>query len=197
MRKRSHCASAMALACAFLPHFVAAQPVKLPVDRQKAQKLVDELYGDDIRQAGKDPVAQARLASQLLQEAKETTDLPAARLILLETALALASEAGDLAVALQALEEKSQGVGPASSPEVVAEKVRVLARAAEGARTAETQHVVVDTALVLVEDALAADDYVAGRTLLELAEKAALRLKSVALVSGVRRRLDEVLRGEE
>ena len=75
-------------------------------DTTPAVKLVLELYGDEMKRADNDPAAAARLAGQLLQEAKDTADHPAGRDALLTFAVAYAEKAGDIGLALQALEEK-------------------------------------------------------------------------------------------
>ena len=51
---------------------------------------------------------------------------------------------------------------------------------------------VLDAALVLLDEALAVDDYPTARRLADTAEAAAIRLRSVPLVASVRRRQQEV-----
>src|SRR5262245_20557864 len=80
-------------------------PVPAPPAQAKVEKLIEEIYGQDIAKAKKDPAARSQLAQTFLQEARDSRDDPAARYVLLREARDLASAAGDSAVALQAVDE--------------------------------------------------------------------------------------------
>src|SRR5437773_7810418 len=80
-------------------------PVPTQVAQQKAIKLINELYKDEIDKAAKDVAAKGRLAGTFLQEARDTNDYSAGRYVLLDLAGLYASEAGDAPTALQAVEE--------------------------------------------------------------------------------------------
>src|SRR5687767_771933 len=82
---------------------------KAPIPSQDAQarahKLIRELYGAEIKKADDDSAARARLALTFLQEARDTSDDPAGRFVLLDLAIRYAAQANDSATSLQAIEE--------------------------------------------------------------------------------------------
>jgi hypothetical protein len=158
----------------------------------KIVKLIAELYQDDLAKASHDTAVKARLAQTLLQEGKDTTDDAAGRYVLLKEAHRLAAEAGDVTTALQAAEELAQSfVIP--SAELFQMKVKTLSTAASAAKAPpEAYQGVVDSALLLVDETLAADDFPSSLALLHAADGAAIKLRNVGLVSSIRKRLDEV-----
>jgi WD40 repeat protein len=164
-----------------------------PADAQaRVVKLIQELYQDDLAKAAQDTVVKARLAQTLLQEGKDTADDAAGRYVLLKEAHKLAAEAGDVATALQAAEELAQSFAIPSA-ELFQMKVKTLSTAASAVKaTPEAYQSVVDSALLLVEDTLAADDFPSSVALLGAADRAAIQLRNVGLVSAIRKRLDEV-----
>jgi WD40 repeat protein len=186
------------LTCVFLvPAFglVRAQESKYAIPSSaaltKAEALIQELYKDEFTKARGDNAAKSRLAQTLLQEGKDTTDLVAGRYRLLVHARDLASAAGDGPTALQAIEELSQGFRlPAR--DVFAMKIDALASASKTSNTSDAHQTVLDSALVLLEDALALDDFAAATQLLATAEAAGRKLRNVPLVAGIRKRQDEV-----
>lgn len=178
-----------------------AQPEKkAAIPGQEAQarvsKLIKELFQAEMDKAAKDPTAKARLAVTFLQEARDTNDDAAGRFVLLNLAIDYASQGGDSATALQAIEEKAQHFAlPAG--ELLQAKIRALLGASQSFTTNDGYQNLIDTALVLLEDALAEDDFPSSNKLLEAAENAARKLRSVPLVSSIRRRLDEVKKLEK
>lgn len=164
-----------------------------PADAQaKVVKLIQELYQDDLAKAAQDTAVKARLAQTLLQEGKDTADDAAGRYVLLKEAHKLAAEAGDVATALQAAEELAQSFAIPSA-DLFQMKVKTLSTAAAAAKaTPEAYQSVVDSALLLVEDTLAADDFPSSVALLGAADQAAIKLRNVGLVSAIRKRLDDV-----
>jgi hypothetical protein len=167
------------------------QHVPAPDARKKAEALVRELYAGEYARASKDPAEKARLAATLLLEGKDTTDDPAGRYVLFCEARDLAAQAGDAPTALQAVLELAQdfALGP---DDVSAMKVRALETAAAAPGSAESSRAVVDAALILLDEATAADNYDATLRLVATAEAAARKLKSVPLVLSIRRRGQEV-----
>ncbi len=164
-------------------------------DLKKANALIAELYGDDIAKAGKDSKALASLANQLAQDARETTDYPAGRLMLFERAKELAIAAGDVAVAVQALDETLPLRGVRlNSPEAIRLKVDILSTVKNG--EAASRQFVVDAALALLDDAVALDDYASATKLLDAAETGARELKNLSVLTLVRRRNEDVHRAK-
>jgi hypothetical protein len=194
MWRRSFCGFVCAFALA--AGLAGAQDIKRqPIPSQpalvKAETLIQELYKQEFSKARKDVAESSRLAATLLQEGKDTHDLIAGRYLLLVHARDLAAKAGDAPTALAAIEELGQGFQVA--PEAVfGMKIQALAAASASPADDNAHQTVVDTALALLEDALALDDYDAGLKLLATAEAAGKKLKNVPLVASIRKREDEV-----
>ncbi len=155
------------------------------------EALMRELYKEDFAKAAKDPAAVARLAATLLQDGKDTNDSPAGRFVLLGTARDLAAQAGDGPTALQAIDELAASFD-LDAAAVFQMKTGALYTASKAVATPEAYHTVLDAALVLLEDALALDNYDAAAELVKTAEAAAVKLRNVPLVTSVRKRQDEV-----
>lgn len=158
----------------------------------RVEKLLDELYGKEIAKAKADPAARSQLAVIYLQEARDTRDDVAARYVLLREARELASAAGDAPVALQAIDELAQEFAVPAA-QVLKMRIEVLGKAAQSASTPEAQHVIIDSCLAWLQDALAADEYKTALQLLANADAAARKLKNVPLVASLRKRQQEVL----
>jgi hypothetical protein len=174
------------------------QPAKkrLPVPDKKSQEaasaLIGELYRDELVKALKDDDARLKLAQTLLFEARDTNDNPAGKYVLLHEAAQLAARSCDAGTALQALEELASGFD-VDAAQHLRKKLEVLDIASKVPKTSkEAQHGVVDAAVVLLEEAVAADDYETAAALGAIADVAAKKTKSVALVSGIRQRNEEV-----
>src|SRR5206468_11088572 len=128
------------------------------------------------------------LAQTLLQEGRDTADNPAGRYVLFNRAHELAAKAGDVGTALQAAEELAQDfqIPPAEQFQM---KVRTLSTAASAkASGPEAYQTLVDGALLLLEDTLGADDFKSSMALIDAADRAAIKLRNVALVSSIRKR---------
>jgi hypothetical protein len=190
---------AVALALAFACATSAAQRQAVPAKeaQERAAKLIDELYRDDITASKRDRDARLKLARIFLLEARDTGDDPAGKYVLLRESADLAARAGDGAIALQAIGEMAQAFDiPASS--VLRLKIQALQTAGSGSGTPESYQGTVDAALALMEEALAVDDLEIAADLGATAEAAARKLKNVALVSSIRKRNEEIktLQGE-
>lgn len=174
-----------------------AQPIrKSPLPSKdavaRAETLINELYGSDLAKAQKDAQFRSGLAAMFLREAKDTSDDPAGRFVLLQTALSLASKAGDGATALQAIEELAEGY-TVPAAEVFQMKLKALSIASRAAAAPEAHQAVIDSALALLDDALASDDFSASLELIQTAENAGKSLRNISQVSSIRKRRDEVL----
>lgn len=179
---------------AFLSGAATAQeklPIPAKADLARAEKLIADLFKDELARLKKEPELRSALALRFLEEARETRDDPAGRYALLLEARRLASDAGDGATALAAIEELAQGfmLQPRAALEM---KIAALNDATKGLTTPAGYQALVDSSLVLLEDALAADDYPAGKGLLDAAEAAARKLRNVPLVAAIRKRQGEV-----
>ncbi len=153
-----------------------------------AQKLVNEIFGDDIKKAT-EPAAKTRLANQLLQQARDSRkDDPAAAYVLYRQVLDLASAAGDYNLAFQAVEELTAEFDLSA----LDLKTRALATASTAVTQPDANKALVEVALRLLTEAVEADNYAAADELGKVAESAAKKARSIALVTSVRKRNEEV-----
>jgi tricorn protease-like protein len=157
----------------------------------KATALVGELFRDDLIKATREREVKQRLAQTFLAEGRETNDDPAGKYVLLRESAALAAQAGDAATALQALDELAASFA-VKDAEMFAARVTALQTAAKNAKETEAFQAIVGAAVALLEEAVGNDDYDAALSLGAVADAAAKKLKNVALVSGIRKRNDEV-----
>jgi sugar lactone lactonase YvrE len=150
--------------------------------------LVKKLFAEDYEAAKTRREAAQELAATLLKEAKQTKDDPELRFAALAQARDLAAETGDAVVALEAVDElvrhyPVKGVGM---------KTTALTTAAARVLTRPASEKVVEAALGLLDEALYEDDHEAARRLIEAAEAAGLKVKSLALFGHIDRRGQEV-----
>ncbi len=167
--------------------------IPTPQAQARAEALIQELFKDEMAKAAKDPVAKTRLALIFLQEGRDTADDAAGRYVLLQHALNFAAQAGDAPTALLAIDEIAQEYGLPSAA-VFQMKIKALATASAAVGGEDSYQSVVDVALVLLEDALAADDFNDANKLLVTAEKAGFKLKNVNLVASIRKRGEDIAR---
>jgi WD40 repeat protein len=186
-------ASLLAAVQATLPAAQAPAGKRRPVPdkaaRDAALKLVNEIFAEDIANA-KDSAARARLAGQLLQQGRDSKkDDPAAAYVLYQQALDLAAAAGDTSLAFQAIDELTAEF---ELPGLDL-KAQALATAAKSVTGTDANKALTDLALRLMSEAVDADNYAAAEEFGTVAEAAAKKAKSVALVTAVRKRREDVL----
>src|SRR5262249_40955124 len=116
---------------------------------------------------------------------------PAGRYALYQEARRLAAEGGDIPTALQAVEELGQTFA-LSPEEVFALKASALFSASKANIASESYQPVVDSALMLLDAAVAADDYEAPLGLLTTADAAARKLKAIPLIRSLEKRAQEI-----
>jgi WD40 repeat protein len=187
--------AAVLLPLAVCPSGPGAKKLPLPskAEQDKALALIHELYGSQYKTAGKDVTEKVKLAGVLLQEARDTRDYPAGRFMLLREALTLASQAGDAGIALQAIEELGLSF-QYQRGKLLPMKVQVLTTASEATGSDESHHGVLDAALLLLDEALADDDFDTAGTILKAAIASAKKLRSVAILTSVKKRDEDVQR---
>jgi WD40 repeat protein len=164
------------------------RPVPDKAAQVAVQKVVNEIFADDFQNA-KDEAAKLRLAAELLRQARDNRkdDLPAAYVLYVE-ALDLAASAGDYQLAFQAIDELAAEFAVAA----LDLKARALATATKAQTEKDANRAIVDVALGLIGQAVDSDNYPAAAQFATVAEAAAKRV-SVALVSTVRKRNDDIL----
>lgn len=182
---------ACALVLLLLVPVIAEGPAKkLPAPDAAAQaaaeKLIKSLFKDDYLK--KRPADQLALSAKLLDQARETKDDPTARFVLLREARDLAVQAGDVAQALRIVDELGREFDVSQS----GLKAAVLEAAAALPATPTLSKTIAESALEVIDEAVAADEFEAAGKLLKLADVAAQKAKSVPLVSSVQARAKEV-----
>jgi WD40 repeat protein len=177
---------------------VAQETKKRPIPSKDAQAkieaLLQELYKDDFAKAEKDAVLRGRLAQTLLFEGKETKDDAAGRYVLFSKAHALAAQAGDVNTALLAVDELANDFAiPAGA--IFQMKISMLQQAskANGAPP-EAYQSVIDRVMLILDDTLDSDDYPSSLALIAAADQAGLKLKSIVVVSSIRKKQEEIVR---
>jgi sugar lactone lactonase YvrE len=164
---------------------------KRPVPSKDAQArslaLVLDIFKEDI-QSAKDPESKSRLAADLLQQGKESKDEPANRYVLYIEAAALAAGAGDAPLALTAIDELAKDF------DVDAWKLKAvsLGAAVEQSPSKETSKSQFDLLLPMIAETVEADNYEIALSLCKIAESAARKSKSLALISVAQKRQEEV-----
>lgn len=193
---------AVLIAILLLPNLAFAQDTKKrPIPSKDAQAkieaLLQELYQDDFAKAQKDASLRSRLAQTLLSEGRDTKDDAAGRYVLFSKAHALAAQAGDVTTAFQAIDELAGDFAiPAAT--IFQMKIAMLQQASTAMdATPDAYRAVIDRALAILEETLEADDYPSSLALIAAAEQAGRRLKSIATVSALRKKQDDIVRREK
>ena len=146
----------------------ADSPARRPVPDADAlaqtERVVREVYGPQFK-AAKTPSKQIALAREILAQAGQNRDEPAAQYYLLHVARNIAVEAGDTATALEAAERMSR----AFQVDGLKLKLDAVKRLEQSARSASAKAGFAAAALDLVDEALAADDLEAAGQLAQVA----------------------------
>jgi WD40 repeat protein len=172
---------------------IAGEPVKpqrvaVPSveDQQIAERLVKQAFQAEY--ARRSAADKAALASKLLDKARETNNDPAARYVLLREARDLAAQAGDVAIALAAVDElvKLYEVNEVET------RVGALTAALKTATTPAANKLLLDAYLAVIDRVLADEKFDLADELLTQAETAARRTQSTPLVTLVQARRKEI-----
>lgn len=160
------------------------KPVPAEADLAAALKLIQDLFKEDY---AKSALADKRaLADKLSQQAQETKDDPAARFVLLRESRDLYAQSGNLPESLRAVDALTREFevsGPALKAEVIEKTTPANAADAKA---------VVEAALPLLDEAIAADDLDAAARITAAALAAARKSQSVPLVGQVQSRSKEL-----
>src|SRR5262245_915178 len=161
----------------------AAVPPKS--DQDKARKLLRELFADEFSK--KTPADAKRLSANLLAQARETRDDPAARFVLFQEARDAAVRAGELASALAIVEESGKEFAIRVTPE---KQATLEAAAAPGGAT--SPRMVLEAAQAFAEDLRTKEEFPAAAEALKVAKTAATRLGNQSLTKAVLEREKEL-----
>lgn len=154
----------------------------------KAEKLVADIFKDDIAQA-KDAESKTKLAGYLIQQAKENRDDAASRFVLFRQARDLAAQAGDIHLAMAATDDWTRDFDLPIA-ETRATTFQILAASP---LTPEAGKTLLEAVMPVIHEAVENDQYEAAIELAKVAEAAAKKAKSLSLVASVVRRHEEIL----
>ncbi len=165
----------------------AEERVPLPPapEIEQATKLVRNLFKDDYAKTA--PKAKLALAEKLFKQADETKDDLAAQFVLYRETADLAAAAGDVTLALRALDAmqtRFAGI-KAEQPESVLKALSTKVSAADALPLAT--HL-----LKSVDEAVTADELDSAERLAKLAETTAIKSKNVRVASAAAARVKEV-----
>ena len=152
-------------------------PVPDASAQKEAEKLIRDIFKDEFaKKAGADRVA---LSKKLLDQASQTKDDVASRYVLLRKAKDLASQAGDLDLALKAVDQIAAGF----EGETASMRSAVLAAVAKAAKTPEEFQKLARSFLALSDEASGVDLYDVADKAADQASALARRAKDVPLTT--------------
>jgi hypothetical protein len=129
-------------------------PVPSEESQAKAGQMVEQLYQREFA-AAKTPAEKVALFRKLAGEAEKAKDDPAGRFVLLAAARDLAIQAGDLELAVEAVDELAE----VYSVDALAMKEEILRKAGRATKDPAQFAMIADRAVGLIEEAVAEDDY--------------------------------------
>ncbi|MBM4067930.1 MAG: WD40 repeat domain-containing protein [Planctomycetes bacterium] len=162
-------------------------PVPSKESQARARALILEIFKADLAGAT-EPAAQIKLAEYLLQQGKDSKDEPGNRFVLYTYARELAARAGEASLAMRAVEELARSF----DIDALQMKAVTFAETVANTQSKEAGKAIVDMVLPLIADAVDADDYEIALKLAHVAEDAAKKAKSLALVSAIKKRHDDI-----
>lgn len=164
--------------------------------RQEAEKKIREIFGREFADA-RDPEKKAALAAKLFMQGQETTDDPVARFVLMRLACEMSADAGELTAPLDMVDRMQQlyDVDPLAIKAYLLEKV--VGSMQPGAKPAATSQQVVDTAMQLIDEAVATDDFTVAGRFAKAAAAVARKSKDTALLREVTTRNRELDRQKQ
>jgi WD40 repeat protein len=164
----------------------AKRPVPDEAKQVEALKLIRDLFKEDY--AKRKLADRLALAAQLLDKARETDDDPVARFVLLCEARDLAAQGGDAVAVLVAIDELAKEY----TVKAIDMKLTALTATSRNAHSPAANKVLAESFLLLVDEALAAENFEAAERLTSLADAAAHKTTHVALVTQTQARDKEV-----
>jgi hypothetical protein len=166
--------------------------VKAPVpdaDAQaKAEKLIREVFKAEYSRTRSADLI--RLAEKLLERAQLTIEEPAQRFVLLREATSLAARGGNIDLALQAITEMERDY---AIEDALDQKLAALDKVNKQVSIGpSSKKAVIENALVVVDEAVAADNFDLAIKLVDLADVAARKIANPPLIKRVQGRAKEL-----
>ncbi len=155
-------------------------------DQDKVETSLKDLFKREY--ASKKPAVQLALALKLYRQGLETTDNPAERFVLFREARDLAVKTLQPEAALGAID----ALGQSFAVNALKMKVAALHKIGKAARSAAARRLVVEAAILVVDEAVASDHYEAAGRLSELAQDMAAKIKTKSLTTLVEEHAEEL-----
>jgi hypothetical protein len=162
-------------------------PVPELAKQAEAEKLVKQTYAADYAPKKKPPEL-VTVANKFLKEATDTEDNPTVQYILFREAGDFAARGGDLELVFKCLDELSERF----AINAMEMKIASLTRASQATLSPAAAKALAEITLELAGDALDDDNYTMATRLLEIAEPAAKKVGSPALVSHMQKLTKEI-----
>jgi hypothetical protein len=159
--------------------------------RAEAEGAVKKQFKDDY--AKTKPADRLALAGKLWDKALATNGDSTPRYVLLRETLAVATLSGDVTTALKAIDQLTQEY----EIDGLELKLALLTTGSKSATTVATERVLTESALVFLDEAVAADNYEAALRVAAVAEASARRSQSMALLSRAEARTKEVREAQQ
>ena len=156
---------------------------------EKASKEVNDVYANDYK-AARTPAQKVVLAKKLLDQASATQNDPPARYVLLKSARDLAGQAGDAAVAIQAVDALSAAFNVDGSG-IKVETVNEVANAKVTLSPAQVKDLV-DQILAVMDELIEQDRAEEATPLVALAMERARRTHDGALIKQVNQQRQKI-----
>jgi hypothetical protein len=174
------------------PHALVAQvPQRTAIPAEaavaEAKKLIADVYKKDYENA-KTPLERQALAKKLIEDAGKSQDDPAARFALLQVARKMSVAIGDVATAMQVVDET------AAAFEVIPgdDKCEVFEELANQAKTAEDNSLLARYILLELEPLVAAENLATAQKLTQAGLLAAKKSKETDLIKQWTRRREQL-----
>lgn len=170
----------------------ATKAIKLPVpgaaEEQAAQTKVREVFAKEFSTA-KTSEQKAALAANLLKVGLSTKDSPVDRFVVLRLASQIFGQAGDLTKMMEAID----AIGQQYRADVVSMKADALAEAVRaGGRSSPQPEAITETALQLLDDSVALDDFTSAERVLNVAISSARKARAMPVIRDLTTREREI-----
>ncbi len=153
----------------------------------EATKLIKEVYGDKWSSA-KTPAEKRALAKKLLQKAKDTDNDQAGRFVLFRLSRDIATQAGDVTTAFQAVDE----MGQSFQIDVVEMKAVAIGKFSTATHTMEQHKALAEKAIALLDEATSKDCFEVARQLVDVAIGEARKGRDPELIKRASQHVTEI-----
>lgn len=154
-----------------------------------AEKIVLELFRGDFDQASRGAAdAKLAVAKKLMKQAAEVNDDDAARFVMYHKARDYAASAGDVVIAMTAIDKLADQF----AIDAPSERFTVLSALTKSARSPESAQAALDAALAAIDEAIEADSFELAAKFVRLASGLAAKLRNPQVAAQLKSRPAEI-----